>query len=423
MRISKIIVALLVSVVAVTAMTGVVAGDDGELVLPQAIVGFESGLTEDDQNKLVADYGGMVVGRITALNCVIVEVERIPMFKAGISEEDEVVYAEDNAVIEAVFTPNDSNYSQQWGLANIKADEAWDCEQGSSDIKIAVLDTGIDYNHADLDDNYVSGGWDWVNGDSEPLDGNGHGTNCAGIIAAEINNDIGIAGIAQVSIMAEKVLDDDGKGTYWDTAIGVVHAADAGADVISMSLGGKYNSRTLENACQYALDNGCVLVAAAGNDGEKGPDQIRYPSRYDTVICVGAIDSSNQRASFSNYGSQMELVAPGVNVLSTNLGGGYVTFSGTSPATAHVSGVAGLIWSEDSGLTNLQVRETMKSTADDLGLAGWDAEYGYGRVNATGYVCSGSNPDPIPEFATIAIPAIAVLGLFLFFNKRKHKKD
>ena len=151
-----------------------------------------------------------------------------------------------------------------------------------------------------------------------------------------------------------------------------------------MSLGGTEYSKMLEDACQYAWDKGCVIVAATGNDGESS---ILYPARYDTVIAVGALRDCNTRWRRSNYGPEMELIAPGVRIISTTPGNNYAYMSGTSMATPHVSGVAALVWSKASGLTNQQVRDILKNTADDLGAPGWDEYYGYGRVDAEEYVC------------------------------------
>jgi len=288
----------------------------------------------------------------------------------------------------SLSTPNGPYYPQQWGPPAIKADLAWDVQQGSYDVKIAIVDTGIDYNHEDLG-NYVSGGYDWINMDSDPWDDEGHGTHCAGIAAAVMDNDIGIAGIAQVQVMAEKVLDETGSGSYWAISQGITHAADQGADVISMSLTGSSYSATLENACQYAWNAGCILTGAAGNNGI---GTVGYPARFDTVICVGSIDQINMRCSFSNWGPEMELVAPGRLVLSTTPGNSYASRDGTSMSTPHVSGVAALVWSNCPSLTNQQVRDQMAGTADDLGSAGWDQEYGYGRVDAEeAIVCGGQD--------------------------------
>ena len=346
----------------------------------EVIVCFKDVMTVSAaQESLVARHGGKILDKEPALNCVLVRVNDVKKFIKEIARESAVAYAEPNYIAKATYTPNDPLYDKQWGLLAIKADKAWDVQMGNKSVKIAIVDTGIDYTHEDLNASYVSGGYDFVNNDNDPMDDNGHGTHCAGIAAAVIDNGKGIAGVAQVSIMAEKVLDRYGYGSNWNVARGIVHATQSGANVISMSLGSSSFSRILQKACLYAWRKGCILVAAAGNDGVRSID---YPARFKTVICVGSIDRSNSRSSFSNYGPQMELVAPGEYILSTYPGNMYVYKSGTSMATPHVAGVAALVWSHNPTLRNRDVRIILARTADDLGTLGWDKEYGFGRVDA-----------------------------------------
>ena len=368
--------------IASVSKTGV--SSSGEAIPGQVIVGFKDVITASaEQEALIAKCGGAVQDKNSALNCVLVEVDDAQEFIQTISKDASVEYAEPNYLAKALYTPNDYYYYLQWGPPAIKADLAWDIEKGDYDnVKIAIVDTGIDYNHEDLG-NYVSGGYDWVNGDNYPWDDEGHGTHCAGIAAAVMDNEIGVAGIAQVQVMAEKVLNETGYGSWWDISQGITHAADQNADVISMSLGSYDYSATLENACQYAWDEGCILTGAAGNGNQYG---IAYPAKFDTVICVGAIDQYNQRCNYpswgSNWGPEMELAAPGVDIASTYPNDRYAYMSGTSMATPHVAGVAALVWSNCPGFTNQKVRDQMDDTADDLGTTGWDEEYGYGRVDA-----------------------------------------
>ena len=355
-------------------------GRRAEAVPNEVIVCFKDIMTASAaQESLVARHGGEILDKEPALNCVLVRVKDVKKFIKEIARESAVAYAEPNYIAKATYTPNDPLYDKQWGLPAIKADKAWDVQMGNKSVKIAIVDTGIDYTHEDLNASYVSGGYDFVNNDSDPMDDNGHGTHCAGIAAAVIDNGKGIAGVANVSIMAEKVLNRWGIGSYWDISRGIVHATQNGADVISMSLGGDVFSFTLWKACLYAWKNGCVLVAAAGNEGKS---RISYPAKFRTVICVGAIDEDNARCDFSNYGPQMELVAPGKSILSTYLGNKYAYMRGTSMATPFVAGVAALVWSQNSSLCNQKVRIILAKTADDLGKTGWDIEYGFGRVDA-----------------------------------------
>ncbi len=302
-----------------------------------------------------------------------------------------VEYAEPNGIVHALLVPNDENYTQQWAHQMIESEYAWNTTTGDPSVLVAVVDTGIDYTHPDLDANYVALGYDWVNNDNDPVDDHYHGTHCAGIIAAEINNYIGVAGLAQIKIMTEKVLDSGGYGTFEDVASGILHAADQGADIISMSLGAHYNSAVVYDAVKNASDRGVLLVAAAGN--------IRwsvklYPAAYGEVIAVAATDQNDNPADWpdwygydsgSAFGDWIELAAPGDDIYST-LPWGYGYGSGTSAAAPHVVGVAALIWSQFPDITRDQVRVQLRRTTVDKGDPGFDIYYGYGRINASGAV-------------------------------------
>ncbi|AFL94968.1 subtilisin-like serine protease [Thermococcus cleftensis] len=303
-----------------------------------------------------------------------------------------------------------------WGIERVKAPETWSITDGSSNgvIEVAVLDTGADWDHPDIAANIVWGvstiGGVVSTDPADWYDGNGHGTHVIGTIAA-LNNDIGVVGVApNVEIYAIKVLDDRGSGTYTDIAIGIEQALlgpdgildkdgdgivvgdpdDDAAEVISMSLGGPSDDQYLHDMIIQAYNYGVVIVAASGNEAA---DQPSYPAIYPEVIAVGATDSSDAIAYFSNL--QPEVSAPGVDVLSTYPDDTYESLSGTSMATPHVSGVVALIQAayynkygkvlpvgtfDDMG-TNT-VRGILHSTADDLGDAGWDIYYGYGIVRA-----------------------------------------
>jgi thermitase len=314
----------------------------------------------------------------------------VPSFVGTIRRSGYASYVEPNLKVQAQFTPNDPYWNLQWGPQKIQADWAWNTTAGSSSILVAVVDTGIDYNHPDLAANYVPLGYDWVNNDSDPLDDFGHGTHCAGIIAGVLNNSIGIAGTAQVHIMGEKVLDSGGWGSWDWVANGIIHAADQGANIISMSLGGYGDSELVHDAVKYAYNAGVLLVAAAGNDATNVKS---YPAAYDEVVAVAATDQSDSNAYFSNYGDWIELAAPGVNIYSTmptyqvtmNYYGynmNYDYMSGTSMACPSVVGVAALVWSLYPSKTRDWVRQWLRTTAEDLGNPGFDVYFGFGRVNA-----------------------------------------
>lgn len=363
----------------------------------EIIVGFKDNIAPSIQQAIIAKYNCKVLERNEALNCVLLQVDGDRdslQFVNLLSKEALVRYADPNKLVHALYTPNDLYYPDQWGPQHINVDSAWDIEKGNKNVTIAIIDTGIDYTHEDLVNNYVTGGYDWVNTDSYPMDDEGHGTFCAGIAAATIDNEKGIAGIAQVSLMAEKVLNGTGYGTDWGVAQGITHATDNNVNVISMSLGGDATAQILEDACLYAWNNGSLLVAASGNDGKHG---VSYPAAYETVIAVGAIDQSDQRCAFSNRGPNLELVAPGIDILSSYIFNQYVWGTGTSAAAPHVAGVAALVWSKYPLLTNYEVRDRLAQTAGDLGAVGFDEYHGYGKVDAM-------NATNLPPTVTVLYP-------------------
>lgn len=272
-----------------------------------------------------------------------------------------------------------------WGITRVNAPSAWLNSTGKN-ITIAVIDTGIDYNHPDLKTNVI-GGISFVRKIRSFMDDNGHGTHVAGTIAA-LNNSIGVVGVApDAKLLGVKVLDRTGSGYMSWVIAGIDWAADPAnnVDVITMSLGGG-PSEALNTSVNNAYKLGIVVVAAAGNEN----GAIIYPAAYASAIAVTATDSSNIRASFSNYGPEAELAAPGVSIYSTWKGGGYNTISGTSMATPHVTGVVALMLANPEscntddivGCTPSEVRTKLQNSAKDLGDSGWDKYFGYGLVNA-----------------------------------------
>jgi len=299
------------------------------------------------------------------------------------------------------FTPDDPGISYQWGLDTINAYEAWDISRGTHDVVVAVLDTGIDWNHPDLSSNmwndttglyhgynFIADNWVPMDDNVNGYDNTGkwvpnqytyHGTHVAGVIGAVTNNGVGMAGLAQVRLMAVKVMNDSGEGTDYDVARGIRWAVVNGANIVCMSLGVESQSLTLESAVDYASSNGVVMVAAAGNSGTS---VISYPALYGQVISVGATDNLNRRASFSNFGIGLDVMAPGVDIYSTQGGGSYHTLSGTSTAAPHVAGVAALMLSINPALTTVEVGSYINSTATDISRTGYDTSTGWGIVDA-----------------------------------------
>ncbi|OQW91637.1 MAG: hypothetical protein BWK78_04045, partial [Thiotrichaceae bacterium IS1] len=307
-----------------------------------------------------------------------------------------VAYAEPDFLVWASTTPNDTGFNQQWHLnntgqsggtagADIKAPAGWDISTGSSSIVLAIVDTGVNLTHEDLTSK-VSGGYDFINNDSDPTDDEGHGTHVAGIATANTNNSLGVAGVCQgCRIMPIKVLASDGSGSNSSVAQGIAYAVSNGAHVINLSLGNSSDSQILHDAVRSAYQAGISVIAATGNDWDT---QIGYPARYSEAIAVGATDRRDVLALYSNTGAEIDLVSPGGYGPSTALilntyipGNAYAWLQGTSMATPVVTGAVGILKSLCSNITPDQVRTRLMNTADDLGTAGFDNEYGAGRLN------------------------------------------
>jgi len=325
-------------------------GDDDATVA--VIILFKDKVDKD----VVKDYGGTVDLTYSIIPAVVAVVKEKDVKK--LEKNDKVKSVSENTLFYAVGevdtdgkgggkpAPNPVPQSLGWGVDRIDADLAWGTTTGST-IDVAIVDTGIDNDHPDLPTigksiNYVSQRGT-INNDAWD-DDNGHGTHCAGIVAAQ-NNAIGYIGVAPgVTLHAVKVLNKQGSGWVSDIILGLQWCAGNDIEVISMSLSSKSDAPGFHAACDAAQAAGMVLVAAAGNSGSSTPE---YPAAYDSVISIGATDKSDSLAYFSNYGDEMDLVAPGVSIPSTYKGGTYKTLSGTSMACPHVAGTAALVLTTD----------------------------------------------------------------------------
>jgi len=318
--------------------------------------------------------------------------------------------------------PDDPSYlaGYQWGLGVVRAPGAWYTTHAGG-VVVAIVDSGIDLSHPDLtgvlwtnadeiagngiDDDgngYVDDvhGYDLADSDPTPADANGHGTHVAGIAAAATNNGVGVAGTGWgATIMPVRVLDAQGEGGAWDVMNGIYYATDNGAQVINLSLGGYSNGCSyMEDAIAYAQAHGVLVIAAAGNDGNKSwfdpsdPGNWFYPAACEGVLGVAATDQSDVHAAFSNYGDWVDVAAPGVGIYSTywrlDLSGVYAQMSGTSMATPFVSGVAALVRARYPSLGWEEVATAIENGAEDLGAPGWDPYYGAGRLEAPGALAS-----------------------------------
>lgn len=298
---------------------------------------------------------------------------------------EDVLFAEPNYAFanqvqttESKVEPNDEFFKPyQWNLEQIQIEEGWNLANGQ-DTVIAIIDSGVDPNHIDLQEKLTEG-YNAVDDNDDFTDQNGHGTHVAGIAAAVTNNIEGIAGVSwQSKIMPVKALNENGEGSSYSVARGIYWAVDHGADVINMSLGDYNHSDLLYDAITYAHEQGVILVSASGNDNT---EQAMYPAAYPEVITVAAVDENKNRAFFSNYGDHIDVSAPGEHIPSTYTDNQYVVLSGTSMASPHVAGLAALLKSTNPELTNDAIGDIILGTADQLGDGDYNAYYGYGEIN------------------------------------------
>lgn len=303
------------------------------------------------------------------INTVIEEIKR----KSG------VIYVEQDQQIKKEFVANDPYIPEQWFLSKIGAPAAWDQTKGSENINVAVIDGKVDITHPELINRIVDP-YDIVNHSASFNTYDDHATHVAGIIAAEMDNGAGGAGIApHVKIIPINVFHGDSADVS-DAIAGVSYAVNHHAKIINMSMGVYHYSYLMDSAIQDAYQHGILIVAAAGNDSTSLKS---YPASYNHVISVSSVDENSKISPFSNFGSTIDIAAPGENILSTLPGNSYGYMSGTSMASPMVSGVAALVLSKNPNLTPDQVEGILNNTADDLGAPGKDPLYGYGLVDAS----------------------------------------
>ncbi|MCH8151542.1 MAG: S8 family serine peptidase [Planctomycetes bacterium] len=322
----------------------------------------------------------------------------VPALAERVGAHPGVKYAEPNGILQLALEPNDPLFPEQYGPQIIQAPAAWDMTTGEASVVIAFIDTGINFEHEEFQDNaiwinpgeipdngiddddngYIDDvvGWDFIDDDNHPEDFSSHGTHVAGIFGARLNNGLGIAGLANITIMPLRAI-----GAAEIVAEAIYYATDMSAAAVNMSLGTPSNLEIIEQAVQYAWDNGMTMVAAAGNGGIDLPF---YPAAYPEVIGVTGTDANDDFAGF-NFGDWIDLAAPGVEILSCYCcqpAGDYQVQGGTSAASPHVCGLVGLMYSVDPTLTPQEVRDFLCENADDLGDPGFDIYFGCGRINA-----------------------------------------
>jgi subtilisin family serine protease len=339
-------------------------------------VTFKGGVTRARIAAVISDAGGTLEQAIPEIHAYLVgvEPERRAEVLASLQSSSAVASASKEPISEAFDTsPDDTDWPQQDGLRVAGFPKAWDVTQGSSKIVVAVIDTGVDANHPDLRGALVPG-WDFIGNDADPSDDHGHGTAVAGVVAARSNNHVGGAGICwRCLVMPIKALDARGSGDDTLIAAGIVWAADHGARVINLSLGGPGSSVELANALEYASTKGVLVVAAAGNAGAM--TQF-YPAADPHAISVAATTVADSRYSWSNFGSWVRFAAPGCNIAPI-LGNGYGSFCGTSSATPVVAGLVALELSAQPAATARDVEDALARAAVPL-----PAFVQYGRIDA-----------------------------------------
>jgi serine protease len=359
----------------------------------EIVVKFVPGTTAESKGEIMRRFGLAHKQESLKFGMFTVVTHAMPdAVLETLKREGSILYAERNAYAYALV--NDPYFGYQWHMESINAEGAWSqvTNPGAGTV-VAVVDTGVRQSLEDLNETLFVPGYDFINGDNDPNDDNNHGSHVAGTIAQSTNNGIGVTGVAyKAAIMPVKVLDRRGSGSYTAIANGIYYATDNGADVINMSLGGSANLNVLRDACEYAAANDVVIVAAAGNDATDSPF---YPAAYPVCISVSATTLDDALAGYSNYGSTIDIAAPGGDSADRNGDGyvdmvlqntfsrkneGYYFFQGTSMASPHVAGVAALVRGARPNLTAAEVRDILLGTATNMGQP---YLFGAGLLNAS----------------------------------------
>jgi thermitase len=398
---------------------------DSELQLPiptQVVLTFSTEMTVEERKAYVTERGGEIVAELNALNALVAVLPMQALSLDGMPDAETLVTVEPDYFVSAQLEvpPNDPLYSDQWALPAIGAANAWAAlPVNLPTVVVAIIDSGVCLEHPDLQGRVLPG-WDFVDGDAIPQDEMGHGCGAAGIIAANINNGVGIAGVApNAMVMPLRVLNAQGSGTYSNVAAAIVYAADHSAQIINLSLGGTYASTLLENAVNYAVGLGVTVVAAAGNTGS---EQILYPAAYEPVISVGAVDQNLLISNFSARGSGIDILAPGQNILTTRMDQSFTPMTGTSFAAPFVSAAAALdlaigiaqAITLDGGLLNLSNSIPPTATATATPVSG-RGDFGMGLYNPANAVwmlrdsLTNGEPNRIAVYGGIA-GALPVVG-------------
>jgi subtilisin family serine protease len=414
-RIKAILASLLLAAAGViTPVAGVSLAQDrfdrpswgGPFVPGRILVGFRSEATPSDVKARISAMGATEFEELPGIGVHIVHLPKWvdeEFFVKAFQAQPEVEFAElDRLYQPDDVIPDDPNYPTEWHLPRISTPSAWSRTTGSSNVVIAILDTGVDPNHSDLGAKLV-GGWNFYNNNSDTSDVSGHGTAVAGTAAASTNNSLGVASVAWgCRIMPIRISDPNGMGSSTAMANGLTWAADRGARVANISYAATTSS-TVSSAARYFKRKGGVVIVSAGNSGT-----FSTSADNPDIITISGTTSTDDLASWSNRGNYIDLAAPGVSILTTNRGGGFGSWSGTSFSAPLVAGAAALLLSANASLSPSQLEDALEQSADDLGDPGWDTNFGSGRLNvaeAINRVGGGGSPDTTPPSVTITSPA------------------
>jgi serine protease len=402
----------------------------------QLLVDMVDSTDEDDERAIESILGGLDL-RLNSTHAkderffiADVRPEDLRSYIEALARDSRVEHVEPNYTYRVLMVPDDPMFAEQWSMTMVGAPEAWDISTGKGAV-VAVIDTGVAYADRkdfrrveDLAGTGFAEGYDFVNDTETPNDDHGHGTHVAGTIAQTTNNRLGVAGLAHsAKIMPVKVLDRYGRGTAADISDAIRWAADNGANVINMSLGGGLPSLTMAAAVAYARAKGVVVVCAAGN-GSRG--KVEYPAAYPGAFAVSAVGPDKQLAYYSSWGKQLAISAPGGDKSKGGEKGGilqntitpgaygsidkYLSFQGTSMATPHVAAAAALVYA--TGVTDVsKIEKILRSTATDVGDKGWDEKYGDGILNAAKAVESAKGQSRGPAHLVAGLIGLALFAL------------
>lgn len=374
--------------------------------LDRLIVRSRQGASAAAVSAAIGAQTASIAGQIPQLNTKIlrVPIQALDKVRGALEKTGLFTYVERDNLAKGTLTPNDSSLSSQWHMAKVQATSAWGISQGSTQVGIAIIDSGVDGTHPDLVPKLVQG-YNFLSKNTDTSDVLGHGTATAGTAAAATDNLTGVAGLAWKNpIMPLLVVSSSGYAYYSNIANAITYAADHGIRVISISISGTSASGTLQSAVDYAWSKGAVVVASAGNTGNSVPN---YPAACDKVIAVSATDANDNLPGWSSFGTWVDLSAPGDSILTTSTGGSYGYWSGTSFSAPLVSGLAALVLSANASLTNVSLVQLLQQNSDDLGAPGYDQYYGWGRINAYKALLAASSVagDTTPPAVAVSSPA------------------